>query len=67
MKEYLAERAFTAVYSVKGRNVGAFLSRISRRGVKILRAKPSDSGIILTIPSSDCAKLFAICKEMCYK
>ena len=66
MKGYPSERAFTAEYAVTGGNAAVFLNRISRAGVKILAARPSGNAVILTIPSADCKKLFAICREMCY-
>ncbi|MBQ9481394.1 MAG: sporulation protein YqfD [Clostridia bacterium] len=66
MKRYSAERALTAEFFVKGKNLAPFVNRISRAGVKILGVKPLDEGFILSIPSSDRKKLFAICGDMCY-
>lgn len=53
-------------YEVKGEKIRYLLEWLHEKKVKVYDVKPIENGIILTIESKDCKKLFAISSNMCY-
>ena len=53
-------------YEVKGEKIRYLLDWLHEKKVKVYELKPIENGIILTIESKDCKKLFAISSNMCY-